>query len=120
MAGPTGNDRATDIVTGTFSATGQSSSHAFYGTFNVFLYGGTATIQLQRSYDGGVTWITCGIGGSGALASWDVTATNVISVVVSEPEIGMLYRLNCSAYTSAITYRMSTSSPAAMAWGLMS
>lgn len=193
MAGPSGNDVATDVVSGSFSAVGVSASHPFYGSFNIFIYntintaltttnasssasvasgtgiaagqpiksvnvppgtiwatfsgtsgtlafppgftnanvvsgtdnaaifdGGaySATVQLERSFDGGSTWLICGVGGGGQQAVY--TAGTIVSIVASEPERGMLYRLNCPAYTSGtINYRLSTSGLAAMAWGIM-
>lgn len=64
------------------------------------------TIQLERSFDGGNTWIVANIGGSGALAQYS-TGTPV-SLTFGEPEKNVLYRLNCTAYTSGtINYRFS-------------
>ena len=66
----------------------------------------SGTIQLERSFDGGATWVVCNVGGTGTLAQW--TAGTPISVVVGEPEKQVLYRLNCIAYTSGtINYRIS-------------
>lgn len=99
-------------ITGTFTATGQSSS--FYPTvgdrstnnlFNVSASGTfVATVVLQRSFDNGSNWFTCSSDASGTSASW----TAPFSVVASESEQGVLYRLNCTAYTSGtVTYRIS-------------
>lgn len=70
----------------------------------------TATVRLERSFDGGVTWITCGIG-AGLPATFDLNALGgAVSIVVNEVERGCAYRLNCTAYSSgAIQYRMSAS-----------
>ena len=66
----------------------------------------TGTIQLERSFDGGLTWLVCNIGGSGALAVW--SAGTPLSLTFGEPEKNVLYRLNCTAYTSGpIYYRLS-------------
>ncbi len=75
------------------------------------------TVNLERSFDGGSTWVTCNVGGLGAAASYVLGTTNPISVVIGEPEGGVLYRLNCLAYTSGtINYRISGTGAAAMAW----
>lgn len=64
-----------------------------------------ANVQLERSFDGGRTWIVCNIG-AGTLAQF--TAGTPVSITFGEPERQMLYRLNCIAYTSGtINYRVS-------------
>jgi len=67
----------------------------------------TASVQLERSFDGGNTWLVCGVGGAGALAAY--TNPTVVSVVGGEPEKVMYYRLNCTAYAagSTVNYRIS-------------
>lgn len=66
----------------------------------------SATVQIERSFDGGNTWIVANIGGSGTLAQYS-TGTPV-SLTFGEPEKNVLYRLNCIAYTSGtINYRFS-------------
>lgn len=77
--------------------------------------GMTGAIQLERSFDGGATWIVCNIGSSGALAQWN-TATP-ISVSFGEPEQMIMYRLNQTAITPAagyaLNYRISETGQAA-------
>ena len=100
----------TTSVTGTFGETGQSPSfrpvlrRLGEGQFNVSLSGTfVATVALERSFDG-TNWFTCSRDSAGTAASW----TAPMSVVVEEPEAGVLYRLNCTAFTSGtVTYRMS-------------
>lgn len=93
------------VLTGTFTGTGQSSSVSFYGRFNVSLYGTfVAAVQLERSFDGGSNWLVASEDAAGTAASW----TSAITVVANESEAGVLYRLNCTAYTSGtVTYRLS-------------
>lgn len=106
---PSATDLATLVVAGTLgSATAGSSILApttggavlnvsVWGTFN-------ATAQLERSFDGGATWLPVSrdIVGSGAVFSAP------FSLQVRETESGVLYRLNCTAYTSGtINYRLS-------------
>jgi hypothetical protein len=123
---PPANDLANAVVSGAFVATGVSATFSAWGSFNVVLYGPggpngnwTGTVQLERSFDGGTTWIVCGIGGAGQQAIWASTGTGAdISIVAAEPELGVMYRLHCTAITtSTINYRLSTTSPAPLAWG---
>lgn len=92
-------------VTGDFTATGQSASFRANGRtgFNVAIYGTfVATVDLERSFDG-TNWVIC--------ANPDMTDASYsapISFSVDEPEAGVLYRLNCTAYTSGTaSYRIS-------------
>src|SRR5579864_1142151 len=70
------------------------------------------TIELERSFDGGATWIVCNIDGGGTLASF--SAGTPVSLTFGEPEKDVLYRLNCTAYTSGtINWRLSQTGGAA-------
>lgn len=73
----------------------------------------TGSVQLERSFDGGSTWIVCNIGGSGTLAIY-AAGTNA-SLSFGEPEREVLYRFNCTAYTGpvGIAYRLSETGGAA-------
>ena len=85
------------------------------GTDNAAIFTGagitwSGTVQLERSFDGCKTFIVCNIG-AGTLAQFS-TGTPV-SAVLSEPESGVSYRVNCTAYTSGvINYRLSTTGSA--------
>ena len=124
---PAALDQANAVVSGVFTATGQSGSFSVWGPFNVVIYGSggpngswNATVRLERSFDGGTTWVVCGIGGTGTQAIWN-TPNSDVSVVAGEPERGMLYRLNCTSYTSGtINYRLSTSGGAALSLAIAS
>lgn len=82
----------------------------------------TGTVILERSFDGGTTWLTCGVGGAGAPASYvfgSAGITNPVSFTASEPEQGVAYRLNCAALSAGnINYRISTTGLAATPWGI--
>jgi hypothetical protein len=117
-------DRANFAVTGSITGTGTVGPWMIYGPFNV-MFGGSggpngsysATIQLERSFDGGTTWYVAGVGGSGAQAVY-ATPNQDVSLVVLEPEAGVLYRLRCTVYTSGtINYRISGNGAAAMSLG---
>lgn len=79
-----------------------------------------ATVQLERCFDGGATWLPCNIGGSGALAQWigdGSTTGQPVSLSFGEPERQILYRLNALAYTgittTSLNYRISETGQAA-------
>src|SRR4051812_43151689 len=83
--------------TGSFTATGTGTSVPVVrrGDFNISLQGTfTATVALQRSFDG-TTWETLTYI-DGSAISW----TAPMSSLFSEPEQGSLYRFNCTSYTS--------------------
>jgi hypothetical protein len=75
----------------------------------------TGTVQLERSYDGGFTWLICNIGSTGTLAQY--TNLESVSLTFGEPEKNVLYRVNCTAYTSEsgiqLKYRISQTGGAA-------
>ena len=94
-------------------AAGTDSKAIFTGASTTF----SATVQVERSFDGGSTWVVCNSGGGGSLAQF--TAGTPVSLSFGEPEKGMLYRVNCITYTSGtINYRISSSGAAAMSLGL--
>lgn len=103
-----GTDTASPLITGSFAATGQSASAVFYGSFNVSLWGTfVATVQLERSFDGGTTWLPTAEDTTGAAAAYSAP----VSLVADEPEHQVLHRLNCTAWTSGtVNYRLSQSS----------
>ncbi len=84
-------------VAGTFTATGASEAVEIqrFGTYSLAFAGATATVEVERSVDGGGSWNQVPNG----LHNND-TENNIISLAP-----GVLYRLNCTAYTSGtITY----------------
>lgn len=128
---PPANDQATAVVTGSFgdasscdttpSDTNTSGSFLVQGPFNVVLYGPSgpngswnASVQVERSFDGGTTWVVAGVGGGGQQAVYS-TPNQDVSIVANEPERGVIYRLHCTAYTSgSVNYRFSTTSSATL------
>lgn len=93
------------LVSGTFGATGQSAAVELYGNynFNLSFAGAVGTVRLERSYDGGSSWVVT--------TKPDLTAASFtadVDGVGFEPESNVLYRWNCTAYTSGtISYRLS-------------
>lgn len=97
------------VVTGTDTA-------ATYTGFEIVAAAST-TFNIERSFDGGRTWLICGIGGSGQPAQYVMTTP--ISVTFGEPERNVLYRLNCIAFGSqasgtTLNYRISATGMAAV------
>ena len=121
---PPAGDQANAVVAGSFAATGVSPLFMPWGTFNLAIYGpggpnGTwhGSVQLERCFDGGTTWIVCqdaSITGGQAIYS----AQNVdVSRVFGESERTVLYRLNCTAFTTGpVSYRLSQTGGAALTW----
>jgi len=92
-------------LSGTFSGTGESDAVLVRGACNITLkFGGAvATVRLEKSFDGGSTWFTV----SKNTVPEDASFTDSVSAVIEEHEGGVLYRWNCSAYTSgAVIYRI--------------
>ncbi len=88
--------------------TGVDASASFTGAAILWV----GTIQVERSFDGGYTWIPANIGGAGQVAQY--AAGTPVSLTFGEPEKFVLYRLNCIAYTSGtINYRISQNAGAA-------
>jgi hypothetical protein len=76
-------------------------------------------VNIERSLDGGATWVPCNVGTSGAIAQYGVAASatlNPIMISFGDPEASSLYRLNVLAYTAvagvAFRYRISTTGQA--------
>jgi hypothetical protein len=121
---PTG-DRANAVVFGAFAVGNIAGANAFsglfspWGPFNLTAWGPNppngawvGSLQLERQLDG-LDWIVCGLGGAGQQAIW-TTGTD-LSIVFGEPELGVAYRLHCTALTGGpLNYRLSQSGGAAM------
>jgi hypothetical protein len=98
-------------VTGSFVATGQSTSISpenaetpdLAAGFNVSLAGTfVGTVQLERQFAGGTVWHPLTALGT-PICVW----TAPCSESFDEPQAGVQYRLNCTAYTSGtISYRI--------------
>jgi hypothetical protein len=104
LSGAGGIELAQTVVSGTFTGTGNGTSAQFLGMFNVTLSGTyVATVILERSFDGGVTFFPLPTDTIGTPNAYTAPTT----LVVNEPEPGAIYRLRCSSYGSGtVTYRM--------------
>lgn len=95
----------TQIIGGNFAAVGQSPTFRIPQHrvgFNISVWGTfVGTVVIERSFDGGTTW----------LPKWPDAVYSISSTMTfadSEPEDGVAYRLNCTAYSSGpINYRVS-------------
>lgn len=98
------------------TASGTDANATYVGS-GTALGAATTALVVERSADGGSTWVGCNIGGSGQPAKFTSWA-NPISLAFGEPEAGMLYRVNCLVFSGAtrttITYRWSASGQAGM------
>lgn len=102
------------VESGSFEGVGQSASFQLPGNrgpstlpllVNITLSGTfNATVTVERSFDDGLTWHPVAKNGDGDPATY----TAPVSLSVAECETPMLYRLNCTAYSSGpVDYRMS-------------
>lgn len=89
-----------NVVTGTFTGTGVSASLMLERHFNISINGGSGTVQIQRSFDDGSTFRKV------KEYTADIEETGI------EPEGGIYYRLECTAFTSGtISYRLAQTPP---------
>lgn len=105
-----GTDLALQVASGTLTGLDDAGeSILLRGNFNVSVWGTfVATVALERSFDGGSSWIRVTFSDGNA-----ITYTAAASAVWSEPEFGVSFRLRCSAYTSgSINWRLSLGSDA--------
>lgn len=78
----------------------------------------TTSFQIERSLDGGVTWVCCNISQVPALAQY-TNLTGPLSVTIADAEANAMYRLNVIAFNAAggtptNNYRFSTSGQAGL------
>ena len=123
---PPAGDLANAYMGGSFTATGTSKWFGCQGPFNALLWGNggpngnwSGTVRLEWTFDGGTTWLVCGIGGSGQQAVYTSAGTGSdVSLAIDQVEAGVAFRWNCTVYNSGtINYRLSTTSGAPTSWG---
>jgi len=81
------------------TASGTDSSATFTGSGIT----PTGTTNLEKSFDGGSTWIVC-----------QTYTTSTTTTYYNEPEKGVAYRLNNTIFSANIQYRISATGGAAM------
>lgn len=102
---PTDRDMASSVLSGVLSSAEAGLSRVFTGTFNVELQiSGTLTAAIQRSFNGGTTWVTVSQSADGTAAAYSAS----VSMSLFEPEEGVYWRVNVTSFTSgSCTYRIS-------------
>lgn len=105
----TGDGTMQNIVTGQLAATGRSSPINAFGTLNISMWAAdpnapvTANVVPERSFDGGTTWLPVTDLDRGIAFADFPMSTKLI-----EGEPGVLYSLNCTAFSGGIiNYRLS-------------
>ena len=100
-------DVGKNVISGTFGATGQSASIPVFGFASVFIEGGTGTVEVERSTDGGANFHAVSQDEIGTPAAYATTTDVGFNGRIFEPESQVLYRFNCTSYTSGtINYRL--------------
>src|SRR5260221_240767 len=84
--GDSGGLQSTSPTGGT---SGLSGNVDFFQDFNAALWGtASATVQLERSFDGGTTWNAVSLDTAGDPAVYTTTTTFNVSIAGNEPEYG--------------------------------
>lgn len=79
-----------------FTGTGTGTSAKAIGQYNIAVWGTfVGTVVLERSFDGGTTWLPVTTFGGAA-----ISFTGAVTTQDQQPEPEVLTRLRCSAYTS--------------------
>ena len=98
-----------------------SSASIKSGTDAAALFAGaavmfTGAVQLEKSFDGGVTWIV-DMNSAGTQLLF-TNPTTQIALRIGEPELGVLYRVNCTVYSAGnVNYRISATGAGAKSLG---
>jgi lysophospholipid acyltransferase (LPLAT)-like uncharacterized protein len=100
---PNNADQGRRVEIATTTTTGRVALGLWGGVWNLTLSGGTGVVaQLERSFDGGVTWAVC------TALGFPVVFGSGITEPVQETENGVLYALNVTAIASGtLTIRAS-------------
>lgn len=112
----TGIEQASVVFTASVTAATTYNLGVMLGYYNLFFTGTFSAIaQLEKSFDGGNSFVPASLDTAGDPASYSVPA----SVTGFEPEKGIYYRVNCTAYTSGtINVRLSANvNFTGTAWG---
>lgn len=96
------------LSAGSLDATGSSAGAIFLGGFNLTLSGTwVGTVALERSFDGGTTWVTASTDSAGTASAYTANC----SVVVWEIEAGVNYRVTFTRTSGTVVYRLSQTAP---------
>lgn len=83
-----------NVISGTFTATGTSAEFSTAKASVSLVFDGTATIAVQRSFDGGATWATVGDTKIGS-EEFEIDSARSCH-----------WRLNCTSYTDDVDYKV--------------
>lgn len=98
---------AGQIVSGTFTGTGQSQPVAVLGKASILIEGGIGTVHIEKSFNDGSTYFVSSKNSDGNAASYTTASNVAFNGHIDEPMSRIKYRLNCTAYTSgSINYRI--------------
>lgn len=91
---------------GSLSSETAGAAVEVYGIFNVTVWGTfEATLVLERSHDSGVTWVQVAKDTSNNPATFTGTGSAFsIGQIAINPELGVLFRLNCTSYSTGTAY----------------
>lgn len=116
LAPPAGDWANAVLISKLASAAADTETFQCYGAFNVAIWGTfVATLQVEKSYDGGTTWIPLFNFFTGAAVAFTAPG----SLQIGECERGVTYRMHCTQYVSGTAnYRFSTNGLMAMSSGV--
>ena len=100
------SDQGKNVVSGTFTGTGVSAAIPVCGFASLLIEGLIATIDVERSTDGGATYHVVSLDAAGTPATFTTASDVAFNGRIYESESQVLYRLNCTAYTSDVNYRL--------------
>ena len=69
----------------------------------IYASSGVGTVKIQKSYDGGTTYVDVSLDTTGSPASYSISNSS-IDVVLLNLEQSAVYRFNCTAYTSGTIF----------------
>jgi len=102
------SDVLTGSITGTASSTASNTSFKqMFGMFNAAISGtwAGATLQLQKSFDGGATWIPATTDASGSAANY--TSNAAVSVFECEPGVYYRWQPTVALSSGTVAWRLS-------------
>lgn len=83
-----------------FAGPGVSEGREMTGKFGVLIRDGVGDIEIQRSLDDGATYSVVSRDADGTNAKYSVNNDVAVNAIVEEPLQGVLYRFECTAFTS--------------------
>ena len=98
------------VISGTFTGTGFSGELGVKGGCSVIINNGVGTVQIERSHDQGQNYLVISKNSDGDAASYVTADDMAFNGLIDEPMFAIMYRLQCTAYTSGnIAWRLASS-----------